>query len=90
MAVTHETVRSNRTRPANFMKMVQVQFERRLKSGLKRHTTAWVEVGWRLKPGQQVTFTDDDDDSLRWTVVSVGTIVQEYADINRKWKVGGL
>ena len=74
------------------MKMVQIQFERRLKSGVKRHTTAWVDQSWRLKPGQAVEFEDDADSlyEVRWTVVSVGTIVQEYEEINRKWKVGGL
>jgi len=68
--------------------MVQVQFERRLKSGVKRHTTAWVDQSWRLKPGQAVEFYAQED--VQWVVASVGTIVQEYEEINRKWKVGGL
>ena len=70
------------------MKMVQVQFERRLKTGVKRHTTAWVDASWNLKAGQWVEFEDQPD--IQWGVASVGTIVQEYEEINRKWKVGGL
>lgn len=70
------------------MKMVQYQFERRLKNGSKRHTTAWVDKSWNLKPGNVVEFEDQPD--VRWTVVSVGKIVEEYEDIHRTWKVGGL
>ncbi len=70
------------------MKMVQVQFERRLKNGVKRHTTAWVDQSWKLKPGKVVEFESQED--VQWIVVSVGTIVEEYEDINRTWRVGGL
>jgi hypothetical protein len=70
------------------MKMVQVQFERRLKSGVKRHTTAWVDGSWKLRPGKIVEFESQED--VQWVVVSVGTIVQEYEEINRAWRVGGL
>ena len=70
------------------MKMVQVQFERRLKSGVKRHTTAWVDASWRLRPGQVVEFEDQED--VQWIVGSVGTMIQEYEEINRRWRVGGL
>jgi hypothetical protein len=71
--------------------MVQVQFERKVNGGV-RHTTAWVDASWRLKRGNVVTF--DHEESLmnerRWTVVRVGKIEQEYAQINDKWRVGGL
>lgn len=74
------------------MKMVQVQFERKRANGTTVHTTAWVDSSWRLKPGYSVTF--DHEDNLitprHWTVVSVGKIEQEYAQINNKWSVGGL
>jgi hypothetical protein len=70
------------------MTVVQVEFERRLKSGVTRHTTAWVDASWRLKPGKVVSFESSED--VQWVVVSVGTNVREYEEINRKWNVGGL
>jgi hypothetical protein len=74
------------------MKMVQVQFARKIGGWKTRHTTAWVDQSWRLKPGQFVTFTDDARllHDRRWKVVRVGTIVQEYQEINNTWRVGGL
>ena len=68
------------------MKMVQVEFQRKICKGIC-HTTAWVDSSWNLKEGQVVTF---DDDETQWEVAKVGTILQEYAEINRKWEVGGL
>lgn len=73
------------------MKMVQVEFERKVRGGVRR-TTAWVDQSWHLKPGKIVEFEDDEVKVFtpRWTVVKVGTIVQEYREIYRKWNVGGL
>jgi hypothetical protein len=73
------------------MKMVQVQFERKVRGGV-RHTTAWVDKSWRLKPGNVVSFNDERHlvNAPKWTVVSIGTIVEEYESIHNKWHVGGL
>lgn len=70
------------------MKMVQVEFERKVRTGI-RHTTAWVDAMWKLKPGHSVIF-DGEDGDRRWTCVRVGSIVMEYQEINSRWKVGGL
>jgi hypothetical protein len=70
------------------MKMIQVEFERRGR-GKVRHTTAWVAEHWKLKPGQLVMFADEVV-SRTWQVAKVGTVVQEYHEIFKTWKVGGL
>ena len=54
-----------------------------------KHTTAWVDAMWKLKPGHSVIF-DGEDGDRRWTCVRVGSIVMEYQEINSRWKVGGL
>jgi hypothetical protein len=66
------------------MKCVQVDFQKRtVKSTGLTSTTAWIPVTERLKPGMVVSFVGYPD--RKWTVLRVGTIVQDHEQIEQKW-----
>ena len=62
------------------MKLIQADF-RRVNTSV--YQTVWVDASWKLKPGQVVTFKNDED--RKWEVRVVYTNEIEMSDINQRW-----